>query len=704
MKYQFVKRSLIAILLAILILTPITSISASNISTTDSSNIDNQNIAVYEAVNEVAKEKAKALTTIYGNKSVQYALIDNGKIEVYGQAGVYSNTDNILLTENHMYGIGSISKIFTTAAVLNLVEDGKINLDHPVTTYIKDFKMSDPRYKLITVRMLLNHSSGILGSSFQNALLIGDNDTFAHDNFLKQLSTQRLKSDPGAFSVYCNDGFTLSEILIERVSGLNYTRYIKDCFTIPLNMNDTKTPQDEFSLNRLSKVYYPGFSNPVPADSLNAIGAGGIYSTAMDLCRFSQIFMIDSKNILTKNSKKAMEKNEYINGIWPEEGDTTTAYGLGWDCVNTYPFNQYGIKALYKGGDTLLYHSSLIVLPDYNMAVAVLSSDGVSVYDQIMGQEMLLTALKEKGIINQIKEDKSFFKPIAAAIPENLKEYEGIYGTNQGLLRVNFDDDDNLIISYPGNDSFLPEKFTYTREGVFVIAGGKSYTGLKFVKEENENIYIQNKNYSFIPTLGQTANIYYVAQKLPKNIVTKEIQSAWDKRDGKKYFLINEKYTSQVYPTSSVITRLNKAEDITGYYGNTTIIDENNSKSFIEIPVVHGRDLLDYTIIHSKGKEYLSFGSHLLIGEDSISNLSMKNQTITIDDDEFAIWYKINESLKGKIISISIPNQGAIALYDKDGICINYSYLDNKNKITLPENGYIVFIGSAGMKFEIGYK
>lgn len=703
MKFHFIKRSLIAILLAILIVTPITSSSASKITTTDIRNINNQTITSYEAVNEVAKEKARALTTIYGNKSVQYALIDSGKIEVYGQAGIYSKTDNISLTQNHIYGIGSISKIFTTAAVLNLVEDGKINLDDPVTAYIKEFKMSDPRYELITVRMLLNHSSGIFGSSFQNALLIGDNDTFSHDTFLKQLSTQRLKADPGAFSVYCNDGFTLSEILIERVSDLNYSKYIKDYFTIPLNMNDTKTPQDEFSRDRLSKVYYPGFTNPVPADNLNAIGAGGIYSSAADLCRFSQVFMIDSKNILTKNSIQAMEKNEYQNGIWPEEGDTTTAYGLGWDCINTYPFNQYGIKALYKGGDTLLYHSSLIVLPDYNMAVAVLSSDGVSVYDQIMGQEMLLTALKEKGIINKIKEDKSFFKPIAAAIPENLKEYEGIYGTSQGLLRVNFDDDDNLVISHIGNTSFLPEKFTYTTEGVFVISGGKSYTGLKFVKEENGNIYIQDKNYSFIPMLGQTANIYYIAQKLPKNIVTKEIQSAWNKRAGKKYFLLNEKYTSQAYPTSSVITKFDKAEDLTGYYGNATIIDENNCKSFLEIPVVHGRDILDYSIIHSKGKEYLSSGSHLLIGEDSISNLSMKHTTITIDEAGYASWYKINESLEEKKISINLLNQGAFALYDKDGICINYSYLDNKNEITLPENGYIVFIGKVDSKFQIIY-
>lgn len=703
MKYQFVKKTLAAIIVFITILTPVPTFAASNLPNIDSNNIREENYTGYEAVNEVAKEKAKVLTTIYGNTSVQYALIDNGKIIISGQAGVYSKQENTVLTGNHMYGIGSISKIVTTAAVLNLIEEGKVNLDAPVTSYIKDFKMDDPRYTQITVRMLLNHSSGIMGSTFTNAVLIGDNDTFAHDNFLNQLSNQRLKANPGEFSVYCNDGFTLAEILIERVSGLDFTQYIKNYFTMPLNMEYTKTPKDVFSLNQLTKVYYPGFSNPFPADSFNAIGAGGIYSSAGDLCRFSQIFMKDSNNILTENSKLATEMKEYENGIWPEEGDTTTAYGLGWDCVNTYPFNQYGIKALYKGGDTLFYHSSLIVLPDYNMAVAVLSSGGVSTYNQLFGQEILLSTLKEKEIISKIKEDKFFYKPIAAKIPNNLKKYEGIYGTIQGLLQIKFDEDDNLIVSYPNNPNYLSKKYTYTTDGTFVTAWGKNYTGLKFIKEDNEKIYIQNMNYSYIPELGQTANIYYVAQKLSKNDIAKEVQSIWSKRNNKKYLLLNEKYTSQAYVTSSIITGFSTVDNIPGYYGNATIINENLSKTLLEIPVVHGRDLNDYTIIENNGKEYLEAGSYLFIAQDCISALSENTINYTIDKDGYALWYKIDKSLEGKEINVELPDQAAFALYNKDGICVNYSYLDGKNTATLPQDGYIVFIGNSSAKFQVNY-
>lgn len=62
-----------------------------------------------------------------------------------------------------------------------------------------------------------------------------------------------------------------------------------------------------------------------------------------------------------------MAQEEYKRGMWPEDSDTLMSYGLGWDSVNLFPFNEYGIKAVMKGGDTLSYQSSLVVLPEYNM-------------------------------------------------------------------------------------------------------------------------------------------------------------------------------------------------------------------------------------------------------------------------------------------------------------------------------------------------
>lgn len=94
--------------------------------------------------------------------------------------------------QDTVYGIGSVSKMYVTTAVMQLVEEGKIDLDHPITDYLPEFQMADERYKNITVRMLLNHSSGLMGSTFSNNILYEDNDQNAHDTLLEKLKDQRL--------------------------------------------------------------------------------------------------------------------------------------------------------------------------------------------------------------------------------------------------------------------------------------------------------------------------------------------------------------------------------------------------------------------------------------------------------------------------------------------------------------------------------
>ena len=163
-----------------------------------------------------------------GAQSLQYALWQDGEIVLTGQTGTFSRSENRLMTGDELYGIGSVSKIYTTVAVMQLAEDGKVSLDAPVTQYLPDFKMADERYKDITVRMLLNHSSGILGTGLSDAMLFGEASTRAHDTLLEKLSTQRLAADPGAFSVYCNDGFSLAELVVEAVTDMDFMDYVDE--------------------------------------------------------------------------------------------------------------------------------------------------------------------------------------------------------------------------------------------------------------------------------------------------------------------------------------------------------------------------------------------------------------------------------------------------------------------------------------------
>ncbi|MCB2294659.1 beta-lactamase family protein [Clostridium algoriphilum] len=657
----------------------------------------------YVNTKAVAEKKASYIATDCGSTSVQYALIDNGKIVLSGNSGVYSKENTTALTADSMYGIGSVSKMFVTTAVMKLVDAGKIKLDTPITQYIKDFKMADDRYKKITVRMLLNHSSGLMGSSFSNAVLFDDNDTYAHDTFLKQLKSQRLKADPGAYSVYCNDGFTLAQILVEHVTGINYTNYITNTFINPLKMCDTKTPASTFDRARLAKTYYNGISSALPVENVNTFGAGGIYSSAEDLCTFATTFTKNSNRILSKKSLKAMENKEYLKGIWPEDTDNTMGYGLGWDSVNLYPFNQYNIKGLSKSGDTVLYHSNLTVLPEQNMAVAVVTSGGSSSYDQVLAQEILLAALKEKGVISKIKPNKTFTAPEKVIVPPEIKKYEGLYVSPAGSLDIKIDKAGILSSSFPQAPQNGSQTLVYTKDGTFISSGGE--TSLKFVKEINGKIYIEYTGYSTLPLLGQTISSLYVAQKEDVNKLTESVSQAWAKREGKKYFLINEKYSSLKYMFACPDVQVSLTKGPEGYVQSNKIVDNNSAIAILDGPGGLSRDLLDYTFYKKGAVEYLKAGGATYVSEDVIETFPTKNKfKCTIKKDGYASWYKIDKESADKEITVDIPKNAAFVVYDSNGALVNDSLITGIKKVTLPKNGTIVFLGNVQAKFTIQYK
>lgn len=116
-----------------------------------------------EAITTARMEIWKAIGSgVTSNATV--AIIDGGKI-IYSEGfGMRDRANSIPVDTHTQYNIGSVSKVFTTAAILLLVQDGKVELDAPVTKYLPEFVMRDARYKDITVRMLLNHSSGFPGT------------------------------------------------------------------------------------------------------------------------------------------------------------------------------------------------------------------------------------------------------------------------------------------------------------------------------------------------------------------------------------------------------------------------------------------------------------------------------------------------------------------------------------------------------------
>lgn len=658
-----------------------------------------------------------------GNKTIAYATEENTS---FTEEIVAAESSEWEITEPEIYGIGSVSKVFGAAAVMRLVDEGKIELDMPVTEYIPEFEMADERYRQITVRMLLNHSSGIMGTTTTSCFVMGKSREDYHRILLDTLKEQKLKADPGEYSVYCNDGFTLAEIVVERVSGMGFEEFVKKEFIIPLGMQHTFMPTSATGEENFAPIYYG--KRQLTWENVQSLASGGIYGTAEDLCRFAQIFMKDGEKILSEESVDAMVYPEYKNNkIGQYEGKSSFGYGLGWDSVDAYPYSAYGIQALLKGGDTGNYGTGLTVLPEQNLSVSVTAAGGSSEYCQLMAQEIVMEVLKENGLLEeaQIQEQQEetatlvLLEDAAREIPEEMKKYAGIYASSQ-IWNVEFTEDDRLLLTSLEEGDDMIQEYIYTGDGNFVSTKGKyvfitgmaqaaggrgGITEFHFSEEPNGKVYMVGTTY--VTVAGETKNAVTMpfAEKIEENPLSESVNRAWEARNGKKYYLVSEACNSMYYLTLSNI-KIGQLSALQGYtratsnVKNCRITDENNAVCELDIPIMLGRDLKDYRFRQDDGIEYMELGGMTFIKEDAMQSSEILKADVQMGT--MGQWYEIAEADAGSEIEIEVPAGGAYYVYDKDDKCIAGSLLQGENPtVILPTEGKLLLVGEKGSRFGI---
>ena len=299
-----------------------------------------------------------------------------------------------------LFNIGSISKVYVATAIMLLVDDGKVSLDKPVTDYLPEFKMADDRYKKITVRMLLNHTSGMPGTEGSNSF------GFKYDDNIKQetintLARAHLKHAPGAMAVYCNDGFTLAEMIVERVSGQKYIDFLNERIFKPLGLKNTGMGVGEIKGKPVALYYDPKTGKIHPPETLSILGAGGLSSTAEELCRFADAFSAEGK--LLKKASLAEMKKAQPSAFWGKLRNPTISFGLGWDLTGLPRYDAAGVQVLGKSGGTGNYSSMVYTVPDKRISVAVIASGAESGAMKI-ALDILDAVLVEKKLISKRRE------------------------------------------------------------------------------------------------------------------------------------------------------------------------------------------------------------------------------------------------------------------------------------------------------------
>jgi CubicO group peptidase (beta-lactamase class C family) len=302
-------------------------------------------------------------------------VLHNGELTEVA-TGVINLSTGVDVTTDTLFQIGSVTKVWTTTVVMQLVDEGRVSLDVPVRTYLPTFKVADADVsERVTLRHLLSHTSGIDGDFFDD---LGRGDDCI-ERYVDACATLQQTHPLGATMSYCNTGFTVAGRVIEVLTGTQWDQAMRERLFVPLGLKQTCTLPEEALLHRTAVGHMepePG-ADPEVASRWVLPRVGGpmglINSTVGEVLAFAKMHMdlgraIDGTQVLSKESVEAMQEPQVEI---PNPHTLGSHWGVGWIL-----FDWSGRKLYGHDGGTLGQSAVLRVAPDANLAVAILMNGG----------------------------------------------------------------------------------------------------------------------------------------------------------------------------------------------------------------------------------------------------------------------------------------------------------------------------------------
>lgn len=298
------------------------------------------------------------------------------KNHIPGMSVVVVNSNEVVFSKTYgncksidtPFIIGSLSKSFTALSIMKLVEEGRIDINKPISTYIDTslyFKNKEDGDK-ITIKQLLNQNSGI--GTYQ------------------KLGSIEITKNYGKYE-YANANYNLLGKIIESVSNESYSDYVTKNIFEPLEMNHTSATLEESNKNGLIKGYQNYFGFPIAEkpnyptkNSWSQVPAGYISSSASDMGKYLQMYLNNGVNIISEDSIHQM----FYDNI-PQDDIDRDYYGMGW--VYT---KYYSKPILTHSGLVENYTSKMFIIPESNIGVVVL----VNMNDYLVTNNLLEDTVK----------------------------------------------------------------------------------------------------------------------------------------------------------------------------------------------------------------------------------------------------------------------------------------------------------------------
>jgi D-alanyl-D-alanine carboxypeptidase len=398
--------------------------------------------SLYAVAQDFDRQKMDSLFKLVEkhNKGMGSFAIHKQGEPVYRNTIGYSDISKGTKANAHTkYRIGSISKTFTAAMILQLVEEEKLSLD----TRLSKFYPEIPNAESISIEDLLRHQSGLFNFTSEDAYLDYMEEPKSKEELLAIFKAQEPVFEPGEKNDYSNTNYVLLSFILEDVDGKSYAQILKNRITQPLNLENTYYGRKIDSGNAEAYSYQKKKDwQPATETHLSIpLGAGGIVSTPSDLNTFFTA-LFEGKVL----KPEAFEKMKSLKN----------GFGMG---LFSYPFNDKKLYGHTGGIDG--FNSMSTYYPQEGLAVTyIFNGTDLSPNDILIGALSIYWGLDYT---------LPSFEPGIEVSREKLEEYVGTYGSESFPLEVKiFIEDETLMGQATGQPSFpleayAEDKFQFTR-------------------------------------------------------------------------------------------------------------------------------------------------------------------------------------------------------------------------------------------------
>lgn len=298
----------------------------------------------------------------YNVPGTSYAIVKNNEVIHLGVKGFANIESRELIKPDTKFMFGSIAKLFTTLAVLQLYEEGKVELDVDINNYLKAFQLP---YQ-VTLRQLLTHTAGLEESIFDRVKLAPD-EFLPLEEYLKWHIPEQILI-PGEAPAYSNHGMALAGLVVQNVSGLPFEEFIRKRIFIPLGMTNSSFKLDDNSKENMA-VPYPMVNGNIETAKLEyvqTIPASMLISTPEDMTRF-MMFLLNNDKLVKSETLSLMLKTQYS----PHPKLWGRAFGF-------FERNYRGKHVLEHGGSRNGFYGQISIIPEDSIGVFVITNGGRS--------------------------------------------------------------------------------------------------------------------------------------------------------------------------------------------------------------------------------------------------------------------------------------------------------------------------------------